>query len=195
MLKNLNELAKKIHKNAVAKGFWEPEREGEHIVMICSELYELLDAIRKNRKCKENSYIKFGIWSDVNVYTEDIKYFEENIKGTIEDECADIVIRCLDYLQKHNQEKNIELELFKMSSIFFKEDKKKIKELYKNECEFIYDLNTVIIQHDIHNYMSLFFVVIGINKYCEENNIDLQTYIELKMKYNKTRPRLHGNKF
>jgi len=50
----LDNMAKMIHKNAVEKGFWEPNTEENHtifylkqIAMIHSECSEVLEAIRK----------------------------------------------------------------------------------------------------------------------------------------------------
>jgi NTP pyrophosphatase (non-canonical NTP hydrolase) len=52
----LDNMAKMIHKNAVEKGFWEPNTEGNHtifylkqIAMIHSECSEVLEAIRKEK--------------------------------------------------------------------------------------------------------------------------------------------------
>jgi NTP pyrophosphatase (non-canonical NTP hydrolase) len=53
-------MAKMIHQNAVAKGFWEPNTEGNHtifylkqIAMIHSECSEVLEAIRKEKGDEE----------------------------------------------------------------------------------------------------------------------------------------------
>lgn len=52
----LDNMAKMIHKNAVEKGFWEPNTEENHIIfylkqiaMIHSECSEVLEAIRKEK--------------------------------------------------------------------------------------------------------------------------------------------------
>jgi NTP pyrophosphatase (non-canonical NTP hydrolase) len=52
----LDNMAKMIHKNAVEKGFWEPNTEDNHtifylkqIAMIHSECSEVLEAIRKEK--------------------------------------------------------------------------------------------------------------------------------------------------
>jgi NTP pyrophosphatase (non-canonical NTP hydrolase) len=53
-------MSKMIHQNAVAKGFWEPNTEGNHtifylkqIAMIHSECSEVLEAIRKEKGDEE----------------------------------------------------------------------------------------------------------------------------------------------
>jgi len=56
----LDSMSKMIHHNAVAKGFWEPNTEGNHtvfylkqIAMIHSECSEVLEAIRKEKGDRE----------------------------------------------------------------------------------------------------------------------------------------------
>lgn len=53
---NLDATAKELHDNAVAKGFWEPNKSDTHIIfylkqlaMIHSEVSEVLEAIRKEK--------------------------------------------------------------------------------------------------------------------------------------------------
>lgn len=53
---DLDALAFELHENAVEKGFWEPNTDGNHVVfylkqlaMIHSEVSEVLEAIRKEK--------------------------------------------------------------------------------------------------------------------------------------------------
>ena len=89
----LNQLAKEIHDNAVAHGFYEDiKNTGEMLCLIHAEVSEALEADRKNKYCEVNPIGVLG-WVD------DIEFkdsFNRNIKGTFEEEMADILIRVLD---------------------------------------------------------------------------------------------------
>lgn len=84
----MNELARKIHENAVKHGFYDDEREIGTLLMLCvSELSEALEADRKGRHAKPFESLSL----------EDFKgKFEQNFKDTFEDELADTIIRILD---------------------------------------------------------------------------------------------------
>ena len=71
-------LAKRIHENARAHGFWEGERnDGELIALIHSELSEALEALRHGNQLSEHIPPFTGL----------------------EEELADVVIRVLDMAQ------------------------------------------------------------------------------------------------
>lgn len=70
------EMQEEIHRIAVAKGWWDKERnDGEIIALIHSEASELLEALRHG-----------------NPKSDHIPQF-----SGAEEELADIVIRCMDY--------------------------------------------------------------------------------------------------
>ena len=84
----MNELAQKIHENAVKHGFYDEKREIGTLLMLCvSELSEALEADRKGKHAKPF----------VSLTSEEFKdKFEKNFKDTFEDELADTIIRILD---------------------------------------------------------------------------------------------------
>ena len=74
----LNELAREIHENAVAHGWWESERPLYEVIALChSELSEALEEIRAGRP---------AVWYDV-----------DKPEGWAV-EMVDCMIRILDYL-------------------------------------------------------------------------------------------------
>lgn len=90
----INELAKQIHKNNIEKGFYEKEKNiGEMLALIHSEVSEALEADRKGRYSSHHSMDVLNGW----VQDEDfIDAFNRKIKGSFEEEMADIIIRVLD---------------------------------------------------------------------------------------------------
>jgi NTP pyrophosphatase (non-canonical NTP hydrolase) len=93
---SLNELAKKIHQNAVNHGWWENERSLPEILMLCvSELSEALEEVRNGHDVKE-------------------VYIKEGKPEGVPTELADCIIRILDYcghvgidIQKVLEEKHV----------------------------------------------------------------------------------------
>ena len=95
----INELAKQIHENSRAKGFYdEPKNTGEMLCLIHSEVSEALEADRKDNY-SDNHYIQEMeaegyTWKDSE--TSFKSAFEKSVKNTFEDELADIMIRVMD---------------------------------------------------------------------------------------------------
>jgi cell fate (sporulation/competence/biofilm development) regulator YlbF (YheA/YmcA/DUF963 family) len=54
----INQLAKEVHENAKAKGFFDKEKNiGEMLALIHSEVSEALEADRKNKYCMVNGQV------------------------------------------------------------------------------------------------------------------------------------------
>lgn len=94
---SINQLAEEVHQNAVTKGFYERHRNiGEMIALMHSELSEALEADRLDK------YLADEIAEDIaaiNNWVSDeafVDFYRQNVKGTFEEEMADIVIRVMD---------------------------------------------------------------------------------------------------
>lgn len=99
----LNELAKKIHENAKAKGFYEKDiNVAEKLCLVHSEVSEALEADRKNHytEHEEAWHLQEMANPQVGGYfhsdAEFLGLFAMSVKNTFEDELADVVIRVLD---------------------------------------------------------------------------------------------------
>lgn len=105
---SLNELAKEIHENAVAHGWWEKERSFGEIVALChSELSEALEEFRDGHPMVWYRCMKNPSPNDRNCEmcpfdhdgTRDVPELELKPEG-IAVELIDCIIRILDYLGK-----------------------------------------------------------------------------------------------
>lgn len=91
----INQLAQDIHENAKAKGFY-PEGSvrnmGEMLCLVHSEVSEAMEADRKDHFCQGD--IKELL--QLREQSEFLQAFEKQVKGSFEDELADIAIRVMD---------------------------------------------------------------------------------------------------
>ncbi len=164
---NWNELAEKIHENAVAHGWWESESDfAEIAAMIHCELSEAMKEYRGDKPMMPFDS-KPGNPEGVTV------------------ELADAVSRILDYCGKNGVDVNIDFDKF--LSIYIKpsfseiisECHSLISEAYK-----LPELRETYLSECVHQ----------IDYWLSENGVDLEQVIREKHEYNKTRPYRHGNK-
>jgi NTP pyrophosphatase (non-canonical NTP hydrolase) len=85
-------LIEEIHDTAVKKGFWDkPRNEGELLMLVVSELSEALEALRNNAPRARIDDYKAAIDADGQPHA-----FKQFIKGSVDEEIADAVIRLFD---------------------------------------------------------------------------------------------------
>ena len=214
---NIKKLCEDAHKNAVEKGFYDcpecggqiryrpwgddyPEIEckacegtgidpnrniGELLALICSELYEALMAHR----CRKFANIETSNSLEATEVDIDwIRCFERFIKDTFEDEIADVFIRLFDlcgYL-------NIELEILNISG-YIKEHKNVGSRIYRISHELpIIEIGQTAKSNMIYKLCYFYSAMI---EFCQDQNIDIEKHIALKMTYNKTRPYKHNKEY
>lgn len=97
------ELSKQIHDNARDKGFWDKDRNvGEMLMLIVSEASEAMEADRIGK------YSDWLLGDPPIIQVDQLddaefkRLFESQVKGTMEDELADVVIRCMDFMYARN---------------------------------------------------------------------------------------------
>ena len=178
------------HERAVAKGFWdEPHPRSHYFVLADGELSEAVEADRIGRWAKltpEQVEELRGL--EGAAYAQ---AFLRLVKDAVEDELADAVIRLADLygmlleLRPRLQSKRLEDEYVPRA-----EDLAEwplTKAVYRAKC-ILFDSgwadNSIIRR-----------TVLLIKTYASAIGIDLMTHIELKLKYNETRPAKHGKKY
>ena len=170
----LNQWAKEIHENATAHGWHEEKHSPEHwLSLVMCEVAEAIEADRKGKYYKATGPEPSS--KDSKHYFQ--YWYENNVKGTVEEEFADIVIRLLDMAEEAN------------CCILDFED------FSYNEKNTFPEQAWIFVTHILG--MSVFDISAAISfmySWAEQLGFDLDPYIEWKMEYNKQRPYKHGGK-
>lgn len=172
----LNDLRDKCYKNACDHGFHDVELSERHFLcLVISELMEAVDADRKERHAKVELYNRASRMSD------EVKGFEHFIKDTVEDELADAAIRIFDLAGMTEYPLHFDEIICDDNENQFYKD--------KTFAELMY----AIVKHVVFESLDIvLFELFGLADYL---GFDLMEHIKLKMKYNSTRPRMHGKRY
>lgn len=187
----LNRYAKDCHDRAVAKGFWDvPHSVGHYLMLVVSELSEAVEADR------------IGKWAKLDPDTIDTlqriagapyaQEFLRLVKDTVEDEIADAVIRLLDLL-------GCLLKWVELTQ----EELNMVPAAYDNDTppNMLTDAMFIVVSGSVYadckdkEFISVLTPIKSLELLCDHLGIDLMTHIKLKLKYNETRPALHGKKY
>ena len=188
----LNALKERAYKTAVAHGFHEEEKTDSYCLgLVMSEAGEAINADRK------------GLHADTKRFEEVMAMrcitprvaFEENIKDSVEDEIADIVIRLLDFAGLRGYKLMI-TEEYSFASIAI------VWRFIKNGLPgtLFYLIGSLSDSLDNNNIEATVSAVISIISDCFDKMIggsecDLWWFVEKKMKYNETRAMLNGKRY
>ena len=187
----LNRYAKDCHERAVAKGFWDvPHSVGHYLMLVVSELSEAVEADR------------IGKWAKLDPDTIDTlqriagapyaQEFLREVKDRVEDEIADAVIRLLDLLGWMIEECGATLvRLDNVRGEF--ENTAPPKELTDALLRVV--CSSVLPFSFCSTLEAVLAPIKSLENLCDHLGIDLMTHIDLKLKYNATRPALHGKKY
>lgn len=184
---NLNELRDEAYSIAKANGWHEEEHSDSHwLMLIITEIAEAVQADRKNLYA-DMAKFKEWQWNSLPLSKKHIRRFREDfkayIKNTVEDELADIVIRCLDLAGL--REINIDIPKLLSESNFAVTFCMSFTEFCHSLCCWLLALNVSLKERIIQVLERIFL-------YCKSKDIDLDFFIRTKMKYNRLRGYRHG---
>ena len=191
--KDLEVLSKQAYESAKDKGFYPGTGTTFHLMFIIVEMSEVLQADRKDRHGSIEDYE-----SEIEMGRDIPTAYRNTLEGTVESEFADIAIRILSLLgsimdieKVYLMEDEELIDEYKLAEFIFGFDL--VEDLYKIiERIGVFDLddspNWYLVKH-------LQEILVDIFAISHSNNINLMEHIRLKMKYNETRPYLHGYKY
>lgn len=181
------DLIEAIHANAVAKGFWAEDHSEEHYLMLA--ITELSEAVEAHRK---------GDWARREAYQDDLhkkfvdfdaSLFRLHIKDSVEDELADAIIRIYDMMGAY--------EFNPLEATIAGKRNRTSHKIVEHTSEFTTQVLLCIksLLKEGYLYMLCDDAIGVIEAVAEHNGIDLYWHVREKMKYNATRPALHGKKY
>lgn len=189
----MKDLIKQIHDNAKEKGFYDkPVSVKTRLALINTELNEAIEADRIGKYCRYNRKVLEKADSKNNF----INIFKNFYNNTVESELADAKIRILDLVGSLNAEDK-----------FIKGYNEQVSEVGETEiaqtvCEYIFDITYYVCDagtyanQNIHLLVYICaYICYDIEQLAKHLNIDLDWHIEMKMRYNETRERLHGKSY
>ena len=183
----LNALKERAYKWAVEHGFHEEEKSDAYwLGLVMSEAGEAINADRKGRHADTK---KFEV--DLAIFPFDFS-FEKQIKDSVEDKIADIVIRLLDFAGMKGYTLSISGLCILPSIVVIREFEK--NGLPGTLIQLIDPLNSSLDQHNTEKTIG---IIIGVLNDCFDemtggSDCDLWWFVKQKMRYNALRPKLNG---
>ncbi len=203
---DLNAFAADIRRRNTEKGFW-PESGrnlSECFMLVIEEIGEAITAHRKDRFCK----INFAEWvipglSEIANYGPAmfVMWFEQAVKGTVDEELADIGIRLFD-INGGCEEQNL---------LFLDGDEIEIEVASRNGfCEKMAAVTHRVAwladafvgehilpgwQPEEYKFDQVSACIYAVEQIAHSMGIDLWAIVHLKLAYNQTRPFMHGKNY
>lgn len=187
---------KRAYTTALDHGFHDVDRsDGHWMMLVMSEIGEMVEADRKKRRAVYDAVEYSEKHADE---TDDVywnRYFERDVKDTLEDELADVCIRIFDFCGYRSLEPVMSSKgLIDMGDSF--------AEIFGDMsiCEQCYALCNLVT--DVTRFASpdekqralgsiLSFAV----SFARHHGIDLEWHIDRKMRYNENREVRHGKEY
>ena len=191
---NLNALRDRAYKTACEHGFHDTELSNEHLLcLVISELMEAVEADRNDnwnriakveqfKKKLEISRICQGLDPEISKERGYEVTYNTYIKGSIDEELADAVIRLLDLAGL----RNLNLNRFALVNVVSKK---------KTFTENIYSIVKDIMNYKYSLEEQVNYAITQVFVLADMLGVDLLWHIEQKMKYNELRPMMHEKKY
>lgn len=179
----LSKVQHQIWNIATNHGWHEQPKSPEHWCgLIMTEMAEAVEADRNGRRSEDAEFKRALTFEAINKDSYFKACYKEHIKGSIEEEFADVVIRILDMTQEIHGERINWIGDYPCGEVYHEE-----KSFIENAWCFIRRvLNWGTM--NISDSVSFMF------DWAHHLDIDLWQHIEWKTKYNELRPYKHGGK-
>lgn len=188
---DLEKLKNEAFEIAKAHGWHDEELSGEtYLMLIITEIAEAVQADRKDKYADVAKFKEYQTYYGTFLPSEEIRTirfkedFEEYIKNSVENELADVVIRCLDLAGLHDYDLSRTKAVSERNLLTIKDSLPK----------FAYRMCQLLTNEDDSLKERLNYCIASIIAYCNQKYIDIEWFVTQKMKYNKLRPYKHGNK-
>lgn len=185
-------LANDAYHVANANGWYEQDIDTPtQLALILSEVGELINADRQPRDPNRPTVCTFDgkPFEYGTPDTEFTSWYKANIKGSVKEELADIVLRCFDCLRR--QDKNI---VWRNGYEYMNSRRMWIAALNSAPAialaisQLLTDGQSLTVAVNVSRIIGM------VISWCEHNNVDIQAHILWKLRYNRSRGHKHGNK-
>lgn len=177
---DLQKLSQEAFETAKAHGWHDEEQPDEtYLILIITEIAEAVQADRKDKHAYKDKFLASQKPDDDGDMFSML--FGQYIKNSVEDELADIIIRCLDLAAL----RGVSLDWVQYYVTSYCLDASIAKRDFPT---FAYFLTFKAVNGDVID------VLARVIAYCKLKGIDIDFFVEQKMRYNKLRSYKHGNK-
>lgn len=192
---DLEVLSKQAFESAKSKGFYS-DTGIDTTFYLMSIIVEMSEALQADRKDRHGSIEDYEI--EIEMDRDFPTAYRNTLEGTVESEFADIAIRILSLLGSIMDSAKIELmgdndikDEYKLAKFIFGSNI--VEDLYRliekmGVCDLDDSPNWYLAKHLQEMLIDIFAIA-------HSNNINLMEHIKLKMKFNESRPYLHGYKY
>lgn len=179
---NLNDLKDRAYSIAKAHGWHDKELSDEtYLMLIITEIAEAVQADRKGRHADRQAFEK-----NISLASA----YDFFLKGTVEDELADVVIRCLSFAGHRGWDLQHTLDEMEGTSDMdvIIGDEAFVETAFYTCDEFFGCYSNSSAKKAVGG------LLVSVAEYCNYKGIDLWWHVEQKMRYNELRPYKHGGK-